>query len=135
MFTKDYINVCIELALEYMKLGKTKRATALFNHTLTAVKSGKASEDVCVMFYLRHAESLALAEDISKRYNQRSSHGVFSNRLESSDRYSEALVRARRLGEETKGMSTLERVQCRVGRLEKAAIACHVFALIQHSRV
>jgi separase len=78
MFTKDYINVCIELALEYMKLGKTKRATALFNHTLTAVKSGKASEDVCVMFYLRHAESLALAEDISKRYNQRSSYGVFS---------------------------------------------------------
>ncbi|KAF7338167.1 Cysteine peptidase C50 [Mycena venus] len=100
--TDGYISVCIELALEYMKLGKTKRATALFTHTLSA----------------GHAEFLALAEDISK----------------SSDLYSEALMRAQRLGEETKGMSTLERVQCRVGRLEKAAIACHVFALIQHSR-
>ncbi|KAF8212071.1 peptidase family C50-domain-containing protein [Mycena galopus ATCC 62051] len=113
-----YISVCIELALEYMKLGKVTRATALFNYTLNAVKSGKVSDDVCVMFYLRHAESLALSEDISK----------------SSDLYSEALVRAQRLGEETKGMSTLERVQCRVGRLEKAALACYVFALIQHSR-
>ncbi|KAJ6525608.1 peptidase family C50-domain-containing protein [Mycena capillaripes] len=116
--TDGYINVCVELALEYMKLGKTKRATILFTHTLSAVKSGKVSDDACVMFYLRHAESLALAEDITR----------------SSDLYSEALLRAQRLSEESKGMSTLERVQCRVGRLEKAAVASHVFALIQHSR-
>ncbi|KAJ7172324.1 cysteine peptidase C50 [Mycena filopes] len=116
--TDVYITTCIELALEYMKLGKTKRATVLFTQTLTAVKSGQVSDDVCVMFYLRHAESLALAEDIGR----------------SSDFYSEALVRSQRLGEESKGMTTLERVQCRVGRLEKAAVAAHVFALIQHSR-
>ncbi|KAJ7271936.1 peptidase family C50-domain-containing protein [Mycena haematopus] len=116
--TDDYINVCIELALEYTKLGKTTRATALFKHTLSAVKSGKVSDDVCVILYLRYAESLALSEDIAK----------------SSDLYNEALTRAKCLGEESKAMSTLERVQCRVGRLEKAAVACHVFALIQHSR-
>ncbi|KAJ7775022.1 cysteine peptidase C50 [Mycena metata] len=116
--TDAYISTCIELALDYMKLGKTKRATVLFTQTLAAVKSGKVSDDVCVMFYLRHAESLALAEDI----------------VRSSDFYGEALVRSQRLGEEFKGMSTLERVHCRVGRLEKAAVAAYVFALIQHSR-
>ncbi|KAJ6502399.1 cysteine peptidase C50 [Mycena sanguinolenta] len=116
--TDDYINVCIELGVEYMKLGKTARANGLFKHSLGAVKIGKVSDDVCVMLYLRHAEFLALSEDIST----------------SSDMYTEALTRAQRLGEETKSMSTLERVQCRVGRLEKAAIACHVFALIQYSR-
>ncbi|KAJ7449960.1 cysteine peptidase C50 [Mycena latifolia] len=116
--TDDYASASVELALEYMKLGKTKRATILFTYTLNAVKSGNVSDDVCVMYYLRHAESLALAEDVAR----------------SSDLYNEALVRAQRLGEESKGMSTLERVQCRVGRLEKAAVASHVFALIQHSR-
>ncbi|KAF7363579.1 Cysteine peptidase C50 [Mycena sanguinolenta] len=110
---EDYINVCIELGVEYMKLGKTGRANGLFKHALNAVKRAKVSDDVCVMLYLRHAEFLALSEDISE---------------------SEALTRAQRLGEENKSMSTLERVQCRVGRLEKAAIACHVFALIQYSR-
>ncbi|KAJ7709735.1 peptidase family C50-domain-containing protein [Mycena rosella] len=116
--TDDHVSASVELALEYMKLGKIKRATFLFTHTLNAVKSGNISEDVCVMFYLRHAESLALAEDASR----------------SSDLYNEALVKAQRLGDESKGMTTLERVQCRVGRLERAAVAAHVFALIQHSR-
>ncbi|KAJ6475784.1 cysteine peptidase C50 [Mycena vitilis] len=116
--TDGYISVCVELALEYMKLGKTKRAADLFACTLSAVRSGKVSDDVGVMYYLRHAECFALAEDISR----------------SADLYSEAHARAQRLGEEFKGMSTLERVECRVGRLEKAAVASHVFALIQHSR-
>ncbi|KAJ7173997.1 cysteine peptidase C50 [Mycena crocata] len=116
--TDDYISASVELALEYMKLGKTKRATGLFTHTLNAVRSGKASADMSVTFYLRHAEVMALAEDIAR----------------SADLYSEALETAERLSDESKGMSTLERVQCRVGRLEKAAVAAHVFALIQHSR-
>ncbi|KAJ7653310.1 cysteine peptidase C50 [Mycena polygramma] len=114
----SYISVCVELALEYIKLGKTKRAADLFVCTLSAVRSGKVSDDVGVMYYLRHAECFALAEDIAR----------------SADLYSEAHARAQRLGEESKGMSTLERVECRVGRLEKAAVASHVFALIQHSR-
>ncbi|KAJ6597043.1 cysteine peptidase C50 [Mycena vulgaris] len=116
--TNDHIRASVELALEYMKLGKTKRATVLFTQTLNIVKSGKVSDDVCVMFYLRHAESLALAEDV----------------VRSSDMYNEALNKAHHFDDESKGMSTLERVQCRVDRLEKAAIACHVFALIQHFR-
>ncbi|KAJ6630611.1 peptidase family C50-domain-containing protein [Mycena sp. CBHHK59/15] len=94
------------------------RATSIFTHTLTAVKSGKISDDVYAMFFLRHAESLAMVEDL----------------VRSSDFYNEALTKAQGLGDESKGMSTVERVQCRVGRLEKAAVASHVFALIQYSR-
>ncbi|KAJ7741576.1 cysteine peptidase C50 [Mycena maculata] len=116
--TDGYINASVELALEYMKLGKFKPATVLFTHTLNALERDEVTDDARVMFYLRHAEFMVLAEDTAK----------------SSDLYSEASARAERLEDESKSMSTLERVQCRVGRLEKAAIASHVFALIQHSR-
>ncbi|KAJ7273284.1 cysteine peptidase C50 [Mycena rebaudengoi] len=113
-----YISTSVELAHEYTKLGKIRRATGIFASTLKAVKSSKASDDVYVMFLLRHAESLVVVEDIAR----------------SSELYSQALAKAQGLGDESKGMSTLERVHCRVNRLEKAAVAAHVFALIQHSR-
>lgn len=62
-----YISASVELALEYMKLGKLKPATVLFTRTLHVLRSGEVSDDVCVMFYLRHAEFLALAEDTLRR--------------------------------------------------------------------
>ncbi|KAJ7097786.1 cysteine peptidase C50 [Mycena belliarum] len=114
----DNVSASAELALEYMRLGKIKRATALFTHALSVVKSGTVSDGVCVMLYLRHAEFLALTEDV----------------VRSSEHYNEALVKAERLRDETKCMSTLDKIQSRVDRLEKAAVASQVFALIQHSK-
>ncbi|KAJ7510027.1 cysteine peptidase C50 [Mycena galericulata] len=116
--TDGYINVSVELALEYTKLGKFKPAAVLFTRTLNALKSVEVTDDVRVMFHLRYAQFLALMEDTAR----------------STDLYSEALVRAESLGDESKCVSTLERVHCRVGRLENAAVASYVFALIQHSR-
>lgn len=53
----------------------------------------------------------------------------------SSTVYCEALVSSQRCIMEEKNMPTLQKIQLRVKRLERTAMAAHVFALIQHSRV
>ncbi|KAF7294812.1 Cysteine peptidase C50 [Mycena indigotica] len=116
--TDGYLTASAELALEYMKLGKSKRAYTILTRSLDIMKSGKHSDGAGTMFYLRHAECMALSEDL----------------MRSSELYREALTRAQLVSEETKGMMTAERVRFRVGNLERAAVACHVFALMQHCR-
>jgi separase len=49
--------------------------------------------------------------------------------------YREALALSDRFEFEDKGLPSLQRMQMRVKRLEKAAMAAHVFALIQYSMV
>lgn len=58
----------MDLAHEYAVLGKTKRATSIFAQALNVVRSGKASDEACASFFLRFAESLAIAEDVTRRY-------------------------------------------------------------------
>lgn len=53
----------------------------------------------------------------------------------SSSVYCEALGLSEDLPKEEKTMATSQRILSRVGRLERAAMASHVFALIQYSRV
>lgn len=53
----------------------------------------------------------------------------------SSAVYSEALISSQRCIMEEKNMPTLQKIQLRVKRLERTAMAAHVFALIQHARV
>ncbi|KAG5644204.1 hypothetical protein DXG03_008867 [Asterophora parasitica] len=108
-----YVISSVDLAYEYQKLGKVRRAATIFNQALNAVRSGKASDEACTSFFLRFSESLALAEDIPK---------------------SEALTFAKRCDIEEKGLPTIQRIRIRVGRLERAALASHVFALIQYSK-
>nr|GAT53299.1 cysteine peptidase C50 [Mycena chlorophos] len=113
-----YLAASSELALEYMKLGKSKRANSILVRSLEAMKTSNISDGTGVLFYLKHAECMAMSEDLGK----------------SAEVYSEALARARLIGDETKNMLSLERVYFRVGRLERAAVACYVFALMQHCR-
>jgi separase len=49
--------------------------------------------------------------------------------------YCEALQLSESGVAEEKAMSTSDRIRARVGRLERAAIASHVFAVIQYWRV
>ncbi|TFK38240.1 cysteine peptidase C50 [Crucibulum laeve] len=113
-----YITASIDLAHEYFNLGKRKRAVTIFNQAMDAVKSGNASNEVCALFFLRFAESLAVIEDVSW----------------SSSVYSEAISLVECLDPEQKGMSTVQRIQTRVRQLEKAAMASRVVALIQYSQ-
>ncbi|KAK2461139.1 hypothetical protein APHAL10511_006666 [Amanita phalloides] len=113
-----YISASIDLAHEYVKLGKLRRASAVFNHALNSVRSGQVSDDVCSLFLLRYAEALAVLEDVPQ----------------SSTVYCEALASSQKCLLEEKSMPTLQKIQLRVKRLERTAMAAHVFALIQHSR-
>ena len=62
-----YIMASIDLAHEYVALGKMRRASSIFNQALEVVRSGHASPEIAVRFLLRYSESLAMVEEVSKR--------------------------------------------------------------------
>lgn len=61
-----YIWVCVDLAHEYVKLGRLEKASLVYNSTLPVAQnpSISISEEARVFFYLRFAESLAMAGSI-----------------------------------------------------------------------
>ncbi|TFK48944.1 hypothetical protein OE88DRAFT_1737166 [Heliocybe sulcata] len=113
-----YVKACVDLAHEYVKLGKIRKAGRIYGQALTVVRSQQASEEAAILFLLRYAESLALADNV----------------LRSSTSYCEAVGLQEALHLEEKGLATYEWVKMRVGQLERAAIACSVFSAIQYAR-
>ncbi|KAG6866775.1 hypothetical protein C0991_011434 [Blastosporella zonata] len=113
-----YITSSADLAYEYAKLGKIRRATMIFARTLDAVRTGGVSAEASAYFFLRYAESLVTTEDVPR----------------SAIIYSEALSISDSLDIEDKGLPTLQRIRARVKRLELAAMASQVVSLIQYSK-
>lgn len=64
----EFIIASLELAYEYAKLGRLKRATAVFSTALDIVRSGETSPEIGAFFLLRFAETLALMNDVPRRY-------------------------------------------------------------------
>ncbi|KAH7929994.1 hypothetical protein BV22DRAFT_1001613 [Leucogyrophana mollusca] len=117
--SKDaYMTAAVDLTYEYLKLGKTKRAGAMFARSLSIIESGDVSDDVRVRYLLRYAEALALADNVPL----------------SASSYCEAMALAEVATVEEKSMTSAQRIRARVGRLERAAMAAHVFAVIQYSK-
>ena len=46
-----------------------RRASSIFNQALEVVRGRHASPEVAVRFLLRYSESLAMVEEVPKRYN------------------------------------------------------------------
>ena len=67
LFSKGYITASIDLAHEYVALGKMRRASSIFSQALEVVRGRHASPEVAVRFLLRYSESLAMVEEVSKR--------------------------------------------------------------------
>ena len=63
----DFVRLSVDLAHEYVKLGKTKKGAAIYKHTLGVVKSLSWSEETRVLYLLRYSESLASTGDVLKR--------------------------------------------------------------------
>jgi len=63
----EYIISSLDLAHEYVTLGKLKRAASIFNLALEVVRNHEAPPDISVRFLLRFSESLAIFEDIPAR--------------------------------------------------------------------
>lgn len=71
VYVSEFLCASADAATEYAKLGKNKRASAIFIHTLSAIdgaKPGVVSETVRILVLLGYAEVLALRGRVGKRY-------------------------------------------------------------------
>lgn len=57
----------VELAHEYVKLGRLRTASTIYQQALSTVQAGGVSEEVRIIALLRAAESLAMTDDIAAR--------------------------------------------------------------------
>lgn len=64
-----YVSSSSELALEYLKLGKSKRARKVLNQALPAARSNHASDNARALFFLSYAASCIADDDLEQRYN------------------------------------------------------------------
>ncbi|KAL4242854.1 hypothetical protein ABKN59_011524 [Abortiporus biennis] len=114
----QFIQVSIDLASEYVKLGKTERASSIYNHALPTVKNAIGmTEETIVVYYLRFSELLGTVGNVSK----------------ASSVYREARTLSDSLDQDDKGLSTAQRIRLRAATLERAALAATTFAVIQYS--
>jgi separase len=66
-----FIRASVDAAAQYLTLGKTRRALAIFAHAHTAVNdaaAGMISDDVHIRLLLHYAEALVRCGDAKKRY-------------------------------------------------------------------
>ncbi|KAK0203498.1 cysteine peptidase C50 [Desarmillaria ectypa] len=110
----SYVWASTQLAHDYVSLGRMKRANKIFSQLSPTVQSGQVSFDVAITFLLRFAEFRAILDDV----------------VQSSDLYQAALDLSDHLKED-KTLPPLQRLQKRIVRIEKTAMAFHVHSLIQ----
>jgi separase len=132
---QDFIQLSVQLAHEYVKLGKLREAGSVYKRSLSPMQIQTVSSDTRVVLLLRHAESLTRIGDIGQRlfichYYCRSSDSVTSIAL-----YNEALQLSETLPKNEGESSTLDRVHSHVNRLRRAALAASVFAGIKLAQV
>ncbi|KAJ3742013.1 cysteine peptidase C50 [Lentinula detonsa] len=110
-----YVLTSSELALEYLRLGKVKRATKVLNQALTAARSNHASDEARARFFLTFAASCAATDDVEQ----------------SMKLFQEGSLLASRMDAPNKQLSTMEKIQTYVARIEQTALAYEVFSLLQ----
>lgn len=77
-----FIRASVDAAVQYINLGKTRRALTIYVHALTAVNDATTatiSDDVRIMLLLHYAEALALCGDDIKRYESSKSPPCYSS--------------------------------------------------------
>ncbi|KAJ3827682.1 cysteine peptidase C50 [Lentinula raphanica] len=110
-----YVSTSSELALEYLRLGKGKRATKVLNQALTAARGNHTTDETCARFLLIFAASCVVANDVEQ----------------SIKLYQEGSELESRMLPPNKQASTMEKIQAHVARIEQTALAFEVFSLIQ----
>ncbi|TBU57165.1 peptidase family C50-domain-containing protein [Dichomitus squalens] len=113
-----YVSLTIDIAHEYVKLGRAEKAASILAHVLPAVRSGSLSPDVVVVLLLRYSEALAASGEV----------------LKASMTYCDAVATAADCVVEEKGLPTAQRVRVRAALLERAAQAALSYAAIQDAR-
>ncbi|KAI0918289.1 hypothetical protein AcV5_002308 [Taiwanofungus camphoratus] len=116
--SEEYIIMSVDLAHEYVKLGRAEKAASIYSQALTAIRNVGTTTEIRTLFLLRYAESLAASGNV----------------LKGSSIYCEALALSDALSSDTKGLSTSQRVKLRVAVLQRAAIAATTFSAIQYCK-
>lgn len=132
---QDFIQLSVQLAHEYVKLGKLREAGCVYKRSMSPMQIQTVSSDTRVVLLLRHAESLTRIGDIDQRsficyYYCHSPDPATSITL-----YNEALQLSETSPKNEGESSTLDRVNCHVNRLRRAALAASVFAGIKLAQV
>ncbi len=64
---QDFVQLSVQLAHEYVKLGKFREANDVYKRSLNPTQIQTVSSDTRVVLLLRHAESLTRIGDIGQR--------------------------------------------------------------------
>ena len=132
---QDFIQLSVQLANEYVKLGKLREAVGVYKRSLSPTQIQTVSGDTRVVLLLRHAESLTRIGDIGQRLFICYSDYCGPDSATSIALYNEALQLSEALPKNEGESSTLDRVHSHVNRLRRAALAASVFAGIKLAQV
>jgi separase len=67
MYNQEFVQLSIQLAHEYVKLGKLREAKRVYTRSLDSTQTQALSNETRVVLLLRHAESLTKIGDIDQR--------------------------------------------------------------------
>jgi len=134
-YDQDFVQFSIQLAHEYVKLGKLTEASGVYKRSLNPTQLQTVSSDTRVVLRLRHAESLTRIGDIDQRLFIYYYHRHRPDSATSITLYHEALQLSETLPKNEGESSTLDRVHSHVNRLRRAALAASVFAGIKLAQV
>ena len=60
----------IDLAHEYVKLGKMAKASTIYGQTLAVVRNNEPTAEIRTLFLLHYSESLALMNNVLRRCDE-----------------------------------------------------------------
>lgn len=63
---QEYIIMSVDLAHEYVKLGRAEKAASIYSQALTAIRNVGTTTEIRTLFLLRYAESLAASGNVLK---------------------------------------------------------------------
>ncbi|KAH8987879.1 peptidase family C50-domain-containing protein [Lactarius akahatsu] len=112
---EEFVQLSVQLAHEYVKLGKLRDAGLVYKRSLSSTHVQTVSNEARVVLLLRHAESLIKIGDVDQ--------GIAL--------YTEALQLSESSPTNEKESSTADRVHSHVNRLRRIALAATVFAEIK----
>ncbi|KZT09299.1 uncharacterized protein LAESUDRAFT_696004 [Laetiporus sulphureus 93-53] len=117
-YSPEYVTIALELAHDYVELGKADKAATIHNSISVVASTIELNAELRILLYLRYAEALAASGNVSKACVM----------------YSEATALAKTTSDDEKGLPIAERIRLRAAALERSAIASRAFAMIQHAR-
>ncbi|KAI9438648.1 peptidase family C50-domain-containing protein [Lactarius indigo] len=112
---EEFVQLSVQLAHEYVKLGKLRDAGVVYKRSLSPTHVQTVSNETRVVLLLRHAESLIKIGDVDQ--------GIAI--------YTEALQLSESSPTNEKESSTADRVHSHVNRLRRIALAATVFTEIK----